>query len=50
MHPHSKEYDMALLDGIHHVATLTADLDRLIAFYGRIFDARVLLDLGPTAP
>lgn len=36
---------MALLDGIHHLTTLTADLDRLIAFYQRVFDARVTLDL-----
>lgn len=36
---------MALLNGIHHMTTLTADLDRLIAFYERVFDARVILDL-----
>ncbi len=36
---------MALLDGIHHLATLTADMDRLIGFYRRIFDARVVLDV-----
>ncbi len=36
---------MALLDGIHHLTTLTADLDRLISFYRRVFDARVTLDL-----
>jgi catechol 2,3-dioxygenase-like lactoylglutathione lyase family enzyme len=36
---------MALLDGIHHLTTLTADLDRLVAFYRRVFDARVTLDL-----
>ena len=36
---------MALLDGIHHVTSLTADLDRLIGFYQRVFDARVTLDL-----
>ena len=35
---------MTLVGGIHHVAFLTADLDRLIAFYERIFDARVTLD------
>ena len=33
-----------LVDGFHHVAFLTADLDRLIAFYERIFDARVALE------
>ena len=36
---------MSLLDGIHHVAFLTADLHRLIDFYQRVFDARVVLDL-----
>lgn len=36
---------MTMLDGIHHLATLTADMDRLIAFYQRVFDARVVLDL-----
>ena len=35
---------MALVNDLHHVAFLTADLDRLIAFYERIFDARVTLD------
>ena len=36
---------MALLNGIHHLTTLTADLDRLIGFYERVFEARVILDL-----
>ena len=36
---------MAQLAGIHHVATLTADLDRLVAFYERVFDARLLADM-----
>ena len=36
---------MALLDGIHHLTPLTADLDRLFAFYERAFGARVTLDL-----
>ena len=35
---------MALTGGVHHVATLTADMDRLIAFYVDVFDARVDLD------
>jgi catechol 2,3-dioxygenase-like lactoylglutathione lyase family enzyme len=30
-----------LLDGINHVAVLTADTDRLIAFYGDVFEATV---------
>ena len=36
---------MALLNGIHHLAILTADMDRLIAFYEEVFDARTLLDM-----
>jgi catechol 2,3-dioxygenase-like lactoylglutathione lyase family enzyme len=37
---------MALVNDLHHIAFLTADLDRLISFYERIFDARVTLDLA----
>ena len=36
---------MALLNDLHHMTFLTADMDRLMAFYERIFDARVMLDL-----
>ena len=36
---------MPLLAGVNHVATLTADLDRLIAFYAGVFDAEVSLDM-----
>lgn len=35
---------MALLNDLHHMTFLTADMDRLIAFYERIFDAKVTLD------
>ena len=35
---------MALVNGLHHMTFLTADMDRLISFYERIFDARVTLD------
>ena len=35
---------MALTAGSHHLATLTADIDRLIEFYERVFDARVVAD------
>ncbi len=35
-----------LTDGIHHVATLTADTDRLHAFYREVFEAEVVRD-GP---
>ena len=36
---------MALTAGPHHIATLTADMDRLIGFYERVFDAGVVLDM-----
>ncbi len=36
---------MQLLAGINHVAVLTPDLDRLVRFYGRVFDARVELEM-----
>ena len=35
------ENEPMLLDGIHHVAILTADTDRLIGFYQNVFDAIV---------
>jgi catechol 2,3-dioxygenase-like lactoylglutathione lyase family enzyme len=35
---------MALVNDLHHLTFLTADMERLIAFYERIFDARVSLD------
>jgi catechol 2,3-dioxygenase-like lactoylglutathione lyase family enzyme len=34
-----------LVDGVHHVTFLTEDMDRLIAFYERVFDAAVTLDM-----
>jgi catechol 2,3-dioxygenase-like lactoylglutathione lyase family enzyme len=33
-----------LVDNLHHLTFLTADLDRLNAFYERVFDAKVTLD------
>lgn len=35
---------MALVNDLHHMTFLTADMDRLISFYERIFDARATLD------
>lgn len=35
-----------LTSGLHHIATLTADADRLCAFYREVFDAEVVRD-GP---
>ena len=34
-----------ILDGINHVAIITDDLDRLVDFYVRMFDAYTVLDL-----
>ena len=36
---------MQLLNDIHHLTFITADLDRFIGFYERVFDARVTVDL-----
>ena len=36
---------MKMLQGIHHITFVTADLDRLISYYQRVFDAEVTLDL-----
>jgi catechol 2,3-dioxygenase-like lactoylglutathione lyase family enzyme len=36
---------MALVDGVHHLTFLTEDMDRLLAFYVRVFDAEVTLDM-----
>ena len=37
---------MTITVGFNHVATLTADLDRLIAFYGRAFGATVTHEMA----
>jgi catechol 2,3-dioxygenase-like lactoylglutathione lyase family enzyme len=34
-----------LIDGAHHITLLTDDMDRLVAFYDRIFGAEVTLDM-----
>lgn len=36
---------MASTAGLHHAATLTADMDRLVEFYVGVFDAEVTLDM-----
>ena len=36
---------LPLLDDIHHLTFVTADMDRLIGFYERVFGARVTVDL-----
>jgi catechol 2,3-dioxygenase-like lactoylglutathione lyase family enzyme len=37
---------MRLVEGVHHVTFLTEDIDRLAAFYERVFDARKTLDIA----
>ena len=36
---------MSLVDGAHHVTFLTEDVDRLAAFYERVFEAAKTLDM-----
>jgi catechol 2,3-dioxygenase-like lactoylglutathione lyase family enzyme len=36
---------LPLLNDIHHLTFITADMDRLTTFYERVFGARVILDL-----
>ena len=36
---------MPLINDIHHLTFITADMDRLTAFYERVFRARVTVDL-----
>ena len=40
-----QEARLPLLDGINHLTFITADMDRLMAFYERVFGARVAADL-----
>jgi catechol 2,3-dioxygenase-like lactoylglutathione lyase family enzyme len=34
-----------LVDGVHHLTFLTEDIDRLVAFYERVFDATKTFDM-----
>jgi catechol 2,3-dioxygenase-like lactoylglutathione lyase family enzyme len=49
-HPHHPSGDRGglavLTDGLNHVAILTNDMDRLIAFYTNVFEAEVARDGG----
>jgi catechol 2,3-dioxygenase-like lactoylglutathione lyase family enzyme len=36
---------MTLIEGVHHLTFLTEDLDRLVAFYERVFEANKTLDM-----
>jgi catechol 2,3-dioxygenase-like lactoylglutathione lyase family enzyme len=40
-----KEAAMNLVEGVHHVTFVTDDIERLSAFYQRVFEARTTLDL-----
>lgn len=40
-----REGQSPLLDDINHLTFITADMDRLISFYERVFDARTRVDL-----
>jgi catechol 2,3-dioxygenase-like lactoylglutathione lyase family enzyme len=39
---------MTRTTGFDHVATVTADLDRIVAFYQHVFDARVTFEMAAT--
>ena len=39
---------MPITTGFNHVATVTADLDRLVAFYTAVFDAEVTFEMDAT--
>ena len=45
MEDHAEGAKVRLLNDIHHLAFITADLDRLTAFYERVFGARVTFEL-----
>jgi predicted enzyme related to lactoylglutathione lyase len=39
---------MARTAGFDHVAIVTADLDRIVAFYQHVFDARITFEMAAT--
>jgi catechol 2,3-dioxygenase-like lactoylglutathione lyase family enzyme len=39
---------MPMSTGFNHVATVTADLDRVVAFYQAVFDAHVVFEMAAT--
>ena len=39
---------MPVTTGFNHIATLTADLDRLVDFYTKVFDAKVTFEMEKT--
>lgn len=40
-----KEVDVNLINNLHHLTFVTADMDRLIAFYEDVFDASAVIDM-----
>jgi catechol 2,3-dioxygenase-like lactoylglutathione lyase family enzyme len=38
---------MLLTNGFNHVATVTADLDRIVSFYRRVFGAEIIREIAP---
>src|SRR5439155_5559969 len=39
---------MALSTGFNHIATVTADLDRVVAFYREVFEAELTFEMAAT--
>jgi catechol 2,3-dioxygenase-like lactoylglutathione lyase family enzyme len=39
---------MARTTGFDHVATVTSDLDRIVAFYQQVFDAQITFEMAAT--
>ncbi|MEO7397185.1 MAG: VOC family protein [Ilumatobacteraceae bacterium] len=39
---------MPISSGFNHLATITADLDRIVAFYAEVFDAHVTFEMSAT--
>lgn len=37
---------MPITTGFNHIATLTPDLDRFVAWYGKVFDATVIFEMA----
>lgn len=40
---------MTISNGFNHIATVTADLDRVVAFYDAVFEAKVTFEMAATA-
>jgi len=38
--------EMAITSGFNHIATMTTDLDRFVAWYGEVFDATVVHEIA----